>query len=333
MTANRQIVLASRPRGGRAAEENFRMVQAPLPSLEQGEFLVRNRWLSIDPYMRGRMDEAKSYARCVELGEVMEGDAVGEVVDSRNPEFPAGEWVVGRLGWQEYARADTGRVRKIDVSAAPASWYLGILGMPGVTAWIGLVEIAQPRAGETVVVSAASGAVGSVVGQLARMQGCRAVGIAGGPAKCSWVRNDLQFDACVDYKAGRLYEDLRAAVPSGIDVDFENVGGEVFDTVLCCLNPFSRIALCGMVSLYDTAQPYAAKNLRALLVNRVRLQGFIVSERMELWPRALGELTAWVKAGRLKYRESVAEGLENAPRALLGVLTGHNFGKQVVKLA
>ena len=221
---------------------------------------------------------------------------------------------------------------KIDTSIAPASCYLGILGMPGVTAWMGLLDIAQPKEGETVVVTAASGAVGSVVGQLAKIRGCRAVGIAGGAAKCAYVAGELGFDACVDYKAGSLYPDLKLAAPQGIDVCFENVGGEIFDTELRLMNPFSRITLCGLVSQYNATEAYRAKNLGSILVNRIRMQGFIVSDRMELWPRAIGELAGWLKAGRLRYRETVAQGLESAPSAFIGMLNGQNFGKQLVKL-
>jgi len=335
MTVNRQVLFASRPGGGSGGwvtEDNFRLVESAPPAPGEGQVLVRNHWLSLDPYMRGRMDEAKSYAKGAELGQVMVGGTVGEVLESRSPRFKPGDMVVGALGWQEYAAGDAAAISKIDAAIAPASYYLGILGMPGVTAWMGLLDIAQPREGETVVVSAASGAVGSVVGQLAKIKGCRAVGIAGGRAKCDYVAGELGFDACVDYKASRLHVNLKEAAPKGIDVCFENVGGEIFDTVLRLMNPFSRIALCGLVSEYNATEPYAMKNLRSVLVNRVRMQGFIVSDRMQLWPQAIGELAGWLKAGRLKYRESVAQGLENAPAAFIGMLKGQNFGKQLVKL-
>jgi hypothetical protein len=282
--------------------------------------------------MRGRMDAKKSYAKYVELGEVMTGGTVGEVVESRHPRFAAGELVTGAFGWQEYAVSDGTGVRKVDAAKAPPSYALGVLGMPGVTAWVGLLDIAQPKPGETVVVSAASGAVGSVVGQLAKLKGCRAVGIAGGKAKCDYVVGELGFDACVDHKAGRLRDDLQAAAPQGIDVDFENVGGEVLDACLPLMNPASRITICGLVSQYNATEPYGIRNLRSVLVNRIRMQGFIVSDRMELWPRALDELGGWVAEGRIKYRETVAHGLENAPRAFIGMLRGENLGKQLVKL-
>jgi NADPH-dependent curcumin reductase CurA len=293
---------------------------------------VRNHWLSLDPYMRGRMDAVKSYAKHVELGEVMTGGTVGEVVASRHPKFAVGEFVTGALGWQEYALSDGAGLRKVDPQRAPLSYALGVLGMPGVTAWVGLLDIAQPKAGETVLVSAASGAVGSVVGQLARLKGCRAVGIAGGAAKCEYVVKELGFDACVDYKNGALHEDLKAIVPGGVDVYFENVGGETLDTALRHMKVFSRIAICGLISQYSATEQYGLRNIRAVLVNRIRMQGFIVSDRMELWPPALAELGDHVAAGRIKTRESVAKGLENAPRAFLGMLRGENFGKQLVQL-
>lgn len=328
---NRQVLFASRPKGW-PSEDNFRIVESALPSAAQGQVLVRNHWLSLDPYMRGRMDAGKSYAKGAELGQVMVGGTVGEVIESKSPKFKAGDMVAGATGWQEYGVSEASGLTKIDTSIAPASYYLGILGMPGVTAWMGLLEIAQPKEGETVVVSAASGAVGGAVGQIARIKGCRAVGIAGGKVKCDYVTGELGFDACVDYKAGRLDADLQAAAPAGIDVCFENVGGEIFDAVLRSMNPFSRIALCGLVSQYNLTEPYAMKNLRSILVNRIRMQGFIVSDRFDLWPRAKSELAGWLKAGKLKCRESVAHGLEQAPKAFIGMLKGENFGKQLVKL-
>jgi len=335
MPRNKQLLFASRPGGGRggwATEDNFRLTESPLPMPADNQVLVRNHWLSLDPYMRGRMDDAKSYAKGAELGEVMVGGTVGEVLESKSPKFRRGDMVAGALGWQEYGVGDANAFAKIDTSIAPASYYLGILGMPGVTAWVGLLDIAQPKEGETVVVSAASGAVGSVVGQLAKIRGCRAVGIAGGAVKCAYVTAELGFDACVDYKAGNLYRDLKAAAPDGFDVCFENVGGEILDTVLRRMNPFSRITICGLVSQYNATEPYAMRNLASILVNRIRMQGFIVSDRMELWPRAAGELTGWLKSGRLRYRESIAQGLEAAPAAFIGMLKGQNFGKQLVKL-
>jgi NADPH-dependent curcumin reductase CurA len=328
---NRQILLASRPVGF-PTEANFKLVETSVPQPTDGQFLVRNHWLSLDPYMRGRMDAVKSYAKYVELGEVMTGGTVGEVVASRHPQFTVEEFVTGALGWQEYALSDGTGVRKVEPKRAPLSYSLGVLGMPGVTAWVGLLDIAQPKAGETVLVSAASGAVGSVVGQLAKIKGCRAVGIAGGAAKCDYVVRELGFDGCVDYKRRALHEDLKNALPEGADVYFENVGGETLDTALRHMRPFGRIAVCGLISQYSATEQYGVRNIRSILVNRIRMQGFIVSDRMQLWPQALAELADHVAAGRIRYRESVAQGLENAPRAFLGMLRGENFGKQLVRL-
>ncbi len=332
MPTNMQVLLASRPTGW-VEEGNFKITESPLPKPGSGQVLVKIRWLSLDPYMRGRMSAAKSYAKSVEIGEVMTGGTVGEVVESSLGKFKRGDYVVGSLGWQQYAVSDGEGLTKVDPELVPLSCYLGCVGMPGATAWIGLLEHCQPKAGETVVVSAASGAVGSVVGQLARMQGCRTVGIAGGKAKCDFVVKDLGFDACVDYKAGNLSEDLKAACPDGIDCYFENVGGEVMDTVFRQLNPFSRVALCGLISEYNLTEPYGMKMMRALLVNRVNLRGFIVFDRLDLYARAIGRLGKLVAQGKLKYHETIAEGLENAPAAFVGMLKGTNLGKQLVKVA
>jgi NADPH-dependent curcumin reductase CurA len=329
---NKRVVLASRPSGW-VSEDNFRIEAVPIPQPKDGEVLVKNLWLSLDPYMRGRLNEGKSYAARQEIGEVMIGGTAGEVVESKNLKFAAGDKVVGMLGWQQYGCSDGKGLNKVDASRAPLSAYLGVLGMPGVTAWVGLLDICQPKAGETVLVSAASGAVGSAVGQIAKLKGCRAVGIAGGSAKCDYVVKELGFDACVDYKAGRLHEDLKAALPSGVDCYFENVGGEILDAVLRRMNPFSRIAVCGLISQYNATEPYGVKAIQSILTNRIKVQGFIVSDRMELWGKALPDLVAWVASGKIKYRESVIEGLENAPRGLVSLLKGGNFGKQLVRLA
>jgi NADPH-dependent curcumin reductase CurA len=329
---NKRIVLASRPKGW-VTEDNFRLESAPLPQPKDGEVLVKNLWLSLDPYMRGRMNDTKSYAAKQELGEVMIGGTVGEVVESKNPKFAAGDKVLGMFGWQQYGLSNGAGLNKIDASRVPMQAFLGVLGMPGVTAWVGLLDICQPKAGETVVVSAASGAVGSVVGQIAKIKGCRAVGIAGGKAKCDYVVKELGFDACVDYKAGKLKDDLKAAAPNGIDCYFENVGGEILDAALARMNAFSRIAVCGLISQYNVTEPYGVKNFGSILTNRTKVQGFIVSDRMELWAKALPELIGWVAAGKIKYRESVAQGLENAPKAFIGLLKGENFGKQLVKIS
>jgi NADPH-dependent curcumin reductase CurA len=331
MTRNRQVLLARRPQGW-VREDDFRFVDCDLPRVDDGAVLIRNRYLSLDPYMRMRMSDAPSYAPHVALGEVMVGGTVGEVVESRSSALKPGDIVTGHLGWQLFGVADAKRLRRIDAPIAPLSAYLGVLGMPGVTAWVGFELIGPLEPGQTVLVSAASGAVGGVAGQIARLRGCRAVGIAGGEAKCRHVETELGFAACADYKAPGLEAALRTACPQGVDVYFENVGGFIFDAVLNVLNPFSRIALCGQVSQYNEEEPYGVRNLRSLLVNRVKLQGFIVSDHMALWPRALAELAAWFAAGRLQYRETITDGLDNAPRAFIALLRGDKLGKQVVRL-
>jgi NADPH-dependent curcumin reductase CurA len=336
-TVNRQILLASRPEG-EPTVDNFRLVQSPLPALADGQVLVRNHFLSLDPYMRGRMNDAKSYAAPQPLDQVMLGGTVGEVVESRNAHFKAGDKVVGMGGWQEYFVVDAGQrgvLQKVDTTHVPLSAYLGAVGMPGVTAWYGLVKIINPKAGETVVVSAASGAVGGAVGQLAKVRGCRVVGIAGGPQKCAQVVDELGFDACIDYKAHAdlksLSKALKEAAPNGVDGHFENVGGMILDAVMLRANAFSRIALCGMIAGYN-GEPIPMSYPQLLLTNRMKLEGFIVSEHMEVWPEALKELGTLVATGKLKYRETVADGIAAAPEAFLGLLKGKNFGKQLVKL-
>jgi len=330
-----RIVLASRPTGP-VTTDNFRLETVTLPEPAEGQLLVRIHYLSLDPYMKGRMMESRSYAEPQPLGETMVGGAVGVVAASRNARFQVGDTVVGRLGWQEYALSDGSGVTKVDAGRVPMSAYLGVLGMPGVTAWYGLNRICQPKAGETVLVSAASGAVGSVVGQLAKMAGCRAIGIAGGAEKCGYVVNELGFDACIDH---RQHGDLksmagavRAAAPNGVDCLFENVGGVCLDGALASMNPHGRIALCGLISGYE-GEAIPIHNVRTLLVMRLKLQGFIVGEHLDAWPPALKELGAGVVEGRIRYRESVAEGLAAAPEAFIGMLHGRNFGKQLVKLA
>ena len=310
---NRQILLVSRPQGA-ASVDNFKLVHTPLEPLTDGQVRVRNHFLSLDPYMRGRMDDSKSYAASQPLNEVMIGGTVGEVVESKNPKFAIGDKVVGIYGWQEFGTSDGKGLRKVDDTHIPLSAYLGPVGMPGVTAWLGLNKIIEPKAGETVVVSAASGAVGSVVGQLAKAAGCRAVGIAGGADKCRYVTETLGFDACVDYKAGNLRDDLKAALPNGADGYFENVGGEILDAVLSRMNAFGRIALCGMIASYD-GSPMPLKKPALLLTQRLKVQGFIVSESPEIWPEALTQLGGLVAQKKLQYRESIAQGLENAPEA------------------
>ena len=324
---NQRIVLASRPEGW-VTEGNFRLEKAPLPAPQDGEILVKNLWLSLDPYMRGRMSEQKSYVKGVDIGEVMVGQTAGEVVESKNPAFKKGDHVLTQLGWQLYGV--TREANKVDATRAPLSYYLGVLGMPGLTAYVGLKEIGQPKPGETVVVSAASGAVGSVVGQLAKLWGCRAVGIAGGREKCDYVTRELGFDACLDYKAGNLRDELRG---SKIDVYFDNVGGEILDLALARMNLFGRVVVCGTISDYNATDPYRVKNWRAILVNRLKVQGMIVFDWKERYGEALKALGGYLAAGKLKTRESVVEGLTNAPQGFISLLKGGNFGKQLVKLA
>lgn len=334
MPTNRRIVLASRPKAA-ASLSNFRLEEVSLPTLQPGQLLIRNHWLSLDPYMRGRMSDAKSYTAPQALDEVMLGGTAGEVIESRNGEFAVGSKVVAYLGWQEYGVSDGTGIYKVDARQVPLQAYLGVVGMPGVTAWYGLNRIIEPREGQTIAVSAASGAVGSVVGQLARINGVRAIGIAGGSEKCRYVTDELGFDACIDYKAEdtveKLSKRLKEEAPQGIDGYFENVGGAIMNAVLPRMNAFGHIALCGLIAGYD-GQPIPIENPRLFLVSRLTLQGFIVMEHMAVWPTALKELGEHVVAGRIKYRESIAHGIENAPQAFLGMLKGANFGKQLVKL-
>jgi NADPH-dependent curcumin reductase CurA len=337
MPKNQQILLDSRPEG-EARVDNFRLVTVDTPPLQDGQVLVRHHFLSLDPYMRGRMNAGKSYAAPQPLGEVMIGGTVGEVVESRHPRFAVGDRVVGMGGWQSFSVVDgnaPGLLRKVDTSKVPLSHYLGAVGMPGVTAWYGLVKIIAPQPGQTVVVSAASGAVGSAVGALAKARGARAVGIAGGDDKCRYVTDELGFDACIDYKkhadAASLSKALKEACPQGVDGYFENVGGMCLDAVMVRMNAFGRIAMCGMIAGYD-GQPIPMAYPQLILTNRLRVEGFIVSEHMEVWPEALQELGMLVGTGALRPRESVAQGLAAAPEAFLGLLKGRNFGKQLVQL-
>jgi NADPH-dependent curcumin reductase CurA len=337
MPVNQQILLDNRPTG-EALASNFMLVSSDTPELQDGQVLVRHHFLSLDPYMRGRMNDAKSYAAPQPLGQVMQGGTAGEVVESRSPKFQPGDKVVGMGGWQQYSvvNADQpGALRKVDITHVPLSHYLGAVGMPGVTAWYGLVKIIEPKAGQTMVVSAATGAVGSAFAALSKARGCRTVGIAGGPDKCKYAVDELGFDACIDYKlhvdAASLTKALKDACPDGIDGYFENVGGMVLDAVLPRMNAFGRIALCGMIAGYD-GKPMPLTYPALILTNRLKVQGFIVSEHMEIWPEALKELGTLVGTGKLRPRESVAQGIEAAPEAFLGLLKGKNFGKQLVKL-
>jgi NADPH-dependent curcumin reductase CurA len=332
-STHRQVRLASRPTGYPSASD-FRIVDASVPEPGTGELLVRVVYLSLDPYMRGRMSDARSYVPPVALGDVMEGGAVGEVVRSNHPGFGAGDVVEGRFGWQEYAVSGGKGVRKVDPAAGPISTALGVLGMPGLTAYFGLLEIGQPKAGETVVVSAASGAVGGLVGQIAKLKGCRAVGLAGSDAKVDYLRRELGYDAGINYRtAPDLDEALRAACPSGVDVYFDNVGGRIAEAVSRHVNPFARIAVCGLISQYNLTEPeLAPRNERFVLVNRVRIQGFLVFDFAARYKEGLAQLTEWVRQGRLKYKEHVVDGLDRAPDALLDLLQGRNFGKMLVRV-
>jgi len=337
MPTNKQILLDNRPQG-EASPSNFKLVTSETPALQDGQVLVRHHFLSLDPYMRGRMNDAKSYAAPQPLGQVMQGGTAGEIIESRSPKYAVGDKVVGMGGWQQYSVVGVeqqGMLRKVDTTHVPISHYLGAVGMPGVTAWYGLVKLIEPKEGQTLAVSAASGAVGSAFGALAKARGCRVVGIAGGKDKCDYAVKEIGFDACIDYRehkdAGSLSKALAEVAPKGIDGYFENVGGMVMDAVMLRLNAFARIALCGMIAGYD-GKPVPMTYPQLLLTNRIRLEGFIVSEHMEVWPQALTELGQLVGSGKFRPRESVAQGIESAPEAFLGLLKGRNFGKQLVKL-
>ncbi len=334
---NRKIVLASRPVGEPKASD-FRLEEAPAPAPREGEMLLKTRWLSLDPYMRGRMSAAKSYVKPVEVGEVMVGGTVSEVVESKHQGFKPGDIVSAFAGWQDYALSDGSMLQKLDPKLAPLSTALGVLGMPGMTAYFGLLDIGKPKAGETVVVSAASGAVGAVVGQIAKLKGCRVVGVAGGPEKCRYVTGELGFDACVDHRAPDLAEKLAAACPQGADVYFENVGGSTWAAVFPLFNNYARVPVCGMIAHYnDTELPpgpdRTVQLMRAVLTKRLTLRGFIVFDFVARIGEFQREMSEWVRAGKIKYREDVIEGLENAPAGLIGMLKGKNFGKLLVKVA
>jgi NADPH-dependent curcumin reductase len=333
VTSHQRIVLASRPKG-EPAESDFRLETVPTPQPGPGQVLVRVLYLSLDPYMRGRMRDGASYAAPVGIGEVMPGGTVGEVTVSNHPGFLVGDIIEDRLGWQEYAVTHGGALRKIDPTLAPISTANGVLGMPGMTAWFGLFEIGQPRPGETVVVSAAAGAVGQVVGQLARLAGCHVVGIAGGSKKCAFVRDTLGFDVCIDYKSEPdLAAALSVACPAGVDVYFDNVGGPISDAVTMAMNTWGRIALCGAVSQYNATGVEMAPRLPGFFVGRrVTLRGFIVSDfaaKYEPARRLMGDL---VRSGKVKFREDIVQGLDQAPRAFIGLLRGDNFGKLQIQV-
>ena len=330
MASNTQILLDHRP-NDKVSPANFRFVDAPVPTPGPGEVLVRHTFLSLDPYMRGRLSDAKSYAKPQEVGAVMGGGTVGMVEASNNPRFHPGDAVVGMGGWQLYALSDGATLRVVDAKAVPIQAYLGPLGMPGVTAWYGLNRIIAPKKGETVLVSAATGAVGSVVGQLAKIAGARTVGIAGGPEKCAYAVKELGYDAWVDHKSPGFAEELKAAVPNGIDGLFENVGGEPFQLAMRRINDFARIAVCGLIASYEGALT-TLPDMRIFLIKRFKMEGFIVSDHMDLWPKAIAELVSLAAAKKLTWRETIRDGLENTPQALIDLLHGQNFGKMLVRV-
>ncbi len=329
----RRVVMVRRP-PGEPAESDFRVEEVPMPEPRHGEVLVRTIYLSLDPYQRGRMREAASYAAAIGLGDVMTGGIVGEVVQSQNAQFKVGDIVEDRLGWQEYAIGGGPALRKVDPSIAPISTANGVLGMPGMTAYFGLLDVGQPRPGETIVVSAASGAVGQVVGQIGKIMNCRVVGIAGGAKKCAFVKDELGFDACIDYKAEKdLDAAIRAACPNGPDVYFDNVGGDITDAVLRNINTFGRVALCGSISQYNATTPPQGQRLLGTFVGkRVTARGFIVTDFANRYDPARRQMGEWVKAGKIKYREDIVDGIDKAPRAFIGLLRGENFGKMLVRV-
>lgn len=334
---NLAVLLRARPQGAPVLSD-FDIVEHAIPKPAEGQVLVRARFLSLDPYMRGRMSDAKSYSKPVELGAVMEGQTVGEVVESRHPDFKPGDTVLGGYGWQRFSAVDAARLWKVSAADAPLSWNLGVLGMPGLTGWYGLKEIGQPKKGETLVVSAASGAVGQVVGQLGRIAGCRVVGVAGGPTKCAFVTDELGFDACVDHRAP-LEPALDAACPDGIDVYWENVGGAVQAAVFPRFNDFGRMVMCGMIAQYNSAPGADASgappgpNLGPVVRKRLRIQGFIVSDKgWQRYPQFRAVMLGLMKAGQMVWKEDVVEGLRNAPEAFIGLLKGKNFGKLVIAI-
>lgn len=334
---NRQILLASRPSGAPTAE-NFELVEGELPAPGPEQILLKTLYLSLDPYMRGRMNDGPSYAEPVAVGGVMTAGTVCEVVESKLEGYEAGDIVLAGSGWQDYALSDGEAVRKLDPAAAPLSYALGVLGMPGFTAYIGLLQIGQPKPGETVVVSAASGAVGSVVGQIAKLKGCRVIGVAGSPEKCAYATEDLGFDGCVNYKDTDFAEQLAAACPDGVDIYYENVGGKVFQAVVPLLNTWARIPVCGLIAHYNaTALPEGPDKtsllMRNILTKRLLVRGFIIFDHYADFPAFFKEMSGWINDGSVRYREDMVDGLEAAPEAFMGLLEGKNFGKLVVKVA
>ncbi len=335
---NLQILLASRP-SGEPKLENFSTRETDIPTSQSGRMLLRAIYLSLDPYLRGRMNAGKSYAKPVEIGAVMEGRTVAEVVSSDLVGYKAGDIVFNPShGWQTFASSDGKGVHKVDPSVSPTSYALGVLGMPGLTAYTGLGNIGCPQAGETLVVAAASGAVGSVVGQIGRIRNCRVVGIAGGTVKCDYVKGELGFDECLDHREPNLAERLQAACPKGIDVYFENVGGQVFEAVLPLLNDFARIPVCGLISHYNATEPDQGPDrlplmMQQILTKRLTMRGFIVGDFASQTPQFLTDMGQWVREGRMNYKEDITDGLENAPRELIGLLRGENFGKKIIRVS
>jgi len=336
-TTNRQIVLAERPKGA-PTKDTLRLVEGKIPSPSTGQMLLRTQYLSLDPYMRGRMSDAPSYAAPVNIGEVMVGGTVAQVVSSDVDGFAPDDWVLSFSGWQDYALSDGVGLTNLGKSPTHPSWALGIMGMPGFTAWAGLTQIGAPKPGETIAMAAATGPVGATVGQIGKILGCRVVGIAGGPEKCAYAVNELGFDACIDHKAPDFAEQLAKASPDGIDVYFENVGGKVLDAIIPLLNPNARMPVCGLVSQYNaTKLPDGPDRMNWLmgqiLRKKIKMQGFIIFDDFaHLYPEFAKEMTAWIEAGKIKYREEVIEGLENAPEAFIGLLNGDNFGKRVIRV-
>jgi NADPH-dependent curcumin reductase CurA len=332
-TVNRQFVLASRPTG-LPEESNFKLVETPIPELKDGEFLARSMYLSVDPYMRGRISQAKSYAAGVEIGGVMVAGGVARVVESKNPNFTAGDIVDVYMGWQEYVVSNGKGIRKLDPLLAPVSTALSVLGMTGLTAYFGLLDVCNPKPGETVVVSGAAGAVGSIVGQIAKIKGCRTVGIAGGDDKVEWILRDCGYDAAFNYKTTSDYgAKLRELCPKGIDVYFDNVGGAITDAVFMQINTFARMSICGQISQYNNAKPEMGPRLLGMLiVARAKAQGFLITDYMPRFGEGLAEMSGWLREGKIKYREDIVEGFENLPKAFIGLFHGENIGKRMVKI-
>jgi NADPH:quinone reductase len=332
-SVNRQFVLASRP-AGLPEESNFKLIETPIPELKDGEFLARALYLSVDPYMRGRISQAKSYAAGVEIGGVMVAGGVARVVESKNPNFAVGDVVDVYMGWQEYVVSNGRGIRKLDESVAPVSTALGVLGMTGMTAYFGFLDVCNPKPGETVVVSGAAGAVGSIVGQIAKIKGCRTVGIAGGDDKVEWILKDCGYDAAFNYKTTENYGvKLKELCPNGIDVYFDNVGGTITDSVFMQINTFARLSICGQISQYNNAKPELGPRLLGMLiVARAKVQGFLVTDYMQRFGEAMVEMSGWLREGKLKYREDIIEGFENLPKAFIGLFHGENTGKRIVKV-